>query len=157
MRSSTYTHCRVIDSFQFICVCHLTYFYCVKNFGNLMGLNDLPWYVCSYSALLSLVTCFLLSKDMASEFPYIELESCVPEWYFLCRRSRSRQCVVILSAVHSDNNAHCPSDNQRRSRYRVIRHIQEITSQAEFLHLAGTLTVCGSVCFLNDTVLPERS
>ncbi|KAI0340052.1 hypothetical protein BDW22DRAFT_436024 [Trametopsis cervina] len=33
----------IIDTFQFICMLHITYFYCVKNFGNIFGLNDIPW------------------------------------------------------------------------------------------------------------------
>ncbi|KAI0340048.1 hypothetical protein BDW22DRAFT_1431103 [Trametopsis cervina] len=33
----------IIDTFQFICMLHLSYFYCVKNFGNPIGLNAIPW------------------------------------------------------------------------------------------------------------------
>ncbi|KAI0340049.1 hypothetical protein BDW22DRAFT_1360531 [Trametopsis cervina] len=33
----------VIDTFHYICVIDLSYFYCVKNFGNIFGLNALPW------------------------------------------------------------------------------------------------------------------
>ncbi|KAI0340050.1 hypothetical protein BDW22DRAFT_435711 [Trametopsis cervina] len=73
----------VIDSFQFICVCHLTYFYCVKNFGNLMGLNDLPW---------TWPVSFLISS-----------------WK-----------VVSLSGI-SCAGVHDHVNNQRRSRYRLVR------------------------------------
>lgn len=58
---------------------HITYFYCVKNFGNIFGLNDIPWCVHSSETLLASVTCFFLLQDVAGEFPYIELETYVLE------------------------------------------------------------------------------
>ncbi|KAI0340046.1 hypothetical protein BDW22DRAFT_1431102 [Trametopsis cervina] len=47
-------HVSVIDTFQSICMLHLMYFYCIKNFGNLSGLKAYPWTWSAFTVMSAL-------------------------------------------------------------------------------------------------------